>query len=170
MNLIIATDEKHGIAKNGDIPWNEPRDMQHFRETTDGGIVIMGGKTWNTLPKALRNRYNIVIRRQGYSFPAYDQKGLRFYAHNIEKAIEHAKETEKNSPYKGIWIIGGESIYHQFLKPNVIEKCFVTTIMGDYECDQFFNVEDYGFVEKSQFFLSDTMKVGIYDKQTSSTK
>jgi len=164
MNLIVATDEKNGIAKNGNIPWNSPRDMQHFKETTWGGIVIMGGKTWNTLPKALRNRYNIVIRRQGYSFPAFDEKGERFYCHDINSACTHAKYIEKNTPYQGIWVIGGESIYHQFLKLNMIEKCFVTKIQGDYECDQFFNVEDYGFTEKSQFFLSDTMKVGIYEK------
>jgi dihydrofolate reductase len=65
VKAILAHDEKYGVGKNGGLPWpHNPADMKWFRECTDGHIVIMGRKTWESLGnKKLPNRTNIVVTR-----------------------------------------------------------------------------------------------------------
>ena len=66
--MIVAVSENNVIGKNGDIPWDIPEDMKHFREKTTGHSVIMGRKTYESLPENYRplpNRRNIVLTRSG---------------------------------------------------------------------------------------------------------
>ena len=92
-NIILATDINGGIGLNNDIPWNFSKDMEFFRNITksnnifDKAIVIMGRKTWDSLPvKPLPNRINVVITRNEdasflKSFKKYDNT---FVCKNIE--------------------------------------------------------------------------------------
>lgn len=50
LTAIVAYDVNHGIGLKGSIPWKLPKDMEHFRKTTRSGVVIMGRKTWDSLP------------------------------------------------------------------------------------------------------------------------
>ena len=61
MNLIVAVDKDWGIGYDGELLEHIPEDMKHFRELTMDNIVIMGRKTWDSLPGVLRRRINIVI-------------------------------------------------------------------------------------------------------------
>lgn len=61
-SIIVAADINNGIGKNGKLPWNIPDDLRIFRTITTNSTVIMGRKTWESLPvKPLKNRHNIVI-------------------------------------------------------------------------------------------------------------
>ena len=60
--LIVAMDSNNGIGKNGCIPWHVPEDLVHFKQYTNGKTVVMGRKTWESLPvKPLPNRDNIFL-------------------------------------------------------------------------------------------------------------
>src|SRR5574343_394954 len=61
MKAIIAVEKNGGIGLNGYLPWKVNEDMQYFKKMTTGGTVIMGNRTWKSLPSRLKDRVNIVI-------------------------------------------------------------------------------------------------------------
>jgi dihydrofolate reductase len=143
--LIVAHDEKLGIGKDNKLPWHIKGDMKHFRDLTTAGmndnglesektnVVIMGRKTWESLPanyKPLPNRLNLVISRNtDYVLPANV-----LHSKNIEEALNILEQ--KN--HGNIFVIGGAAIYQMAIKMNVFNTLYVTEIAGEYNCDVFF--------------------------------
>lgn len=106
--LIAAMDNNRAIGKNNDIPWRGklPADMTHFINHTTGYTVVMGRKTWDSIPSKFRPlpaRVNIVLTRD-LSFTA---EGA-LITHTPEEAIALTKTAE-------LWICGGAEVYRQFL-------------------------------------------------------
>jgi dihydrofolate reductase len=106
MIVIIAAVAKNGVIGNHNaLPWHLPEDMQHFKALTTGHAVIMGRKTWESLPPRFRplpGRRNIVISRQAdYAAPGAE------VADSLENALKLA------STGASVFIIGGEQIYAQ---------------------------------------------------------
>ena len=98
--IIAAVGEKMELGKNGDLIWHLPEDLRRFKKLTMGGAVIMGRKTWESLPrKPLPGRLNIVVSRN----PDFSPDGA-VKASGLEEAIASAKGSEA-------YIIGGESVY-----------------------------------------------------------
>ncbi|HEY3459383.1 MAG TPA: dihydrofolate reductase, partial [Casimicrobiaceae bacterium] len=62
--LIVAVAANGVIGRNGTLPWRLPEDLRHFRKLTTGHAIIMGRRTWDSLPRALPDRQNIVVSRQ----------------------------------------------------------------------------------------------------------
>lgn len=138
--LIVATDEKYGIAKNNSIPWHCPRDMKHFKNTTSGHVVIMGRKTQETLFKPLKDRFNIVISKSKLE----NNKDLSticdggfLYCDSVETTNLICKII---SPNKECFVIGGSEIYNEYLNKALISEVIWTKIPGDYNCDKFFDI------------------------------
>lgn len=129
MRLIVAVDRHWAIGRRGQLLVNIPADKQFFRQVTTGKVVIMGRKTLESLPGGmpLPNRKNIVLSRD----PAYKVKGA-IVCHSVEEAL---REVEKTRP-EDIFVIGGESVYRQFL-PYCAEA-LVTWIDYAYEADTYF--------------------------------
>lgn len=63
ITFIWAEDEKHQIGLNGHLPWHLPQDMQHFKKLTKGHPIVMGRKTFDSLPKILPQRQHLVLSR-----------------------------------------------------------------------------------------------------------
>ena len=63
--MIFACDENGAIGKDGDLPWRQSTDLQHFKRTTLNKTVVMGRKTWESLAEPFPNRRNVVMTRQG---------------------------------------------------------------------------------------------------------
>ena len=105
--LIAAVSDDGYIGKNGKLPWHIPEDLKRFKELTKGHPVIMGRKTWESLPiKPLPERTNYVITRQA----GYVAEGA-IVVNSLEEAIKKAgKESDR------LFIIGGGSIYSQAMK------------------------------------------------------
>ncbi len=102
---IVAMAKDRAIGRNGSLPWRLPEDMAHFKATTMGHPIIMGRKTWESLPKRpLPGRRNIVISRN----IGYMAEGAEVFP-AIEDAIAACELTE--SPV----IIGGSQLYHSAL-------------------------------------------------------
>ena len=127
ISAIVAVDENFGIGFNGNLLEKIPEDMKYFKELTTNNIVIMGRKTWDSLPKKpLPNRTNIVITNQKRS----EENGAKFMT--LEDAMRYAIVNRPTD----VFIIGGGSIYKGFLP--ICDKVYLTKIMISHE-----NVDTY---------------------------
>ena len=142
-NIIVACDVNNGIAKEGEIPWHISSDLKYFKTmtshvTTVGlqNAVIMGRKTWESLPKKYRplpNRINIVLSRKSGLVDESSVVWLSSFA-----AVQ--RFVEGNPHIETAWIIGGENIYRQAFTKLPIKFIYKTTIAKKFKCDQFFSV------------------------------
>lgn len=129
MNMIVAADKKNGIGFRGKLLVTIPYDQQLFRRETLGKVVVMGRKTLESLPggRALEGRRNLVLTGD----LQYRSKGAEV-VHSVEEALK-ALEGE---PEENIYVIGGESIYRQFLPYT--DTIHMTKIDYSYEADTHF--------------------------------
>jgi dihydrofolate reductase len=125
LGLIFARARNGVIGKAGGLPWHLPEDMAHFKQVTMGFPVIMGRKTWESLPERFRplpGRINIVVTRQ----PGWKAPGATRAASLPEAIALCAGESQA-------WIIGGAEIYAQALELAQVVQ--VTLIDADFEGD-----------------------------------
>jgi dihydrofolate reductase len=131
INLIWAQAHNRVIGLNGTMPWHLPEDLAHFKRTTLGGPIIMGRKTWDSLPPQFRplpGRINIVVTRQK------DWRGIGAQSVNtLPKALLICKQI-KPIPEQ-VWVIGGAQIYAESLA--LAKRVVVTEIDADFEGDAF---------------------------------
>lgn len=148
--LIVAHAHNNVIGNKGLIPWDLPDDRQHFKELTLGGVVIMGRRTFDEIykkfGKGLPERETIVLSQS----QKYEGENYRTVA-SLQTAIELAK---KDFPNKDIFICGGESVYKEALKENLVEKMYITEIDMRVEGDAFFPAFD-----KDSFIIDEEQKV-----------
>ena len=105
IHLIWAQDLNGGIGKDGKLPWHISEDLQNFKKITNHSTIIMGRKTWDSLPlKPLPNRRNIVLSKTKHNL-------VETY-NSYEKCMKKLKKDN----IKKIFIIGGRSIYKLFFK------------------------------------------------------
>ena len=120
-NAIVAIDKQGRIGRNGKLPWSSPADMRHFASRTRYATVLMGRKTFDSLPKLLEFRHHVVLSR--YQYP--NQKDVVFVP-GIESAKTACERRGGN-----IWVIGGAEIYKQFLP--LCESIVVTHIQQSFD-------------------------------------
>ena len=106
---VVAMDQQHCIGKNNDLPWHISADLKHFKEITQGGVVVMGRKTLESMGRALPKRVNWVITRDtNWTFD-----GVKT-ASSIEEALEQAiPDVLASEKPESIFIIGGGEIFKQ---------------------------------------------------------
>jgi dihydrofolate reductase len=124
-SIIVAVGKNQGIGYKNKLIWELPDDMNFFKLKTLNNVVIMGRNTYLSLPKgALLNRKNIVITTKKISYPNC------IMANSIEDAINKSDSIKEN------FIIGGSSIYKQFLP--IVDNIYYTEV-NDYPiCDTWF--------------------------------
>ena len=96
IHLIWAQDENGGIGKNGQLPWHISEDLKNFKKITSNSTIIMGRKTWDSLPiKPLPNRENIVLSKSSHlnvqTYKSYKECLHELHIKNINKTIRRAK-------------------------------------------------------------------------------
>ena len=126
--LIAACARGGVIGVENRLPWHLPEDMKFFRETTRGKPVIMGRKTWESLPAAFRplpGRLNIVVSRN----PGFEAPGASVVA-SLPEALAAAGDAEI------AFVIGGAELYRQALP--LADRLVLTEIDQPYEGDAFF--------------------------------
>ena len=125
VSMIVAKGINNEIGKNNDLLWHLPSDLKFFKAVTMGKSIIMGRKTFQSLPKVLPGRKNIVISSDE-NFPAQGAVVVT----STEKALAES-ETEE------VFIIGGESIYRAFFP--LAQKLYITEVeFEDKDADVFF--------------------------------
>ena len=128
LSLIAAVARNRVIGNNNQLLWHLPEDMRYFRETTRGKPVIMGRKTWESLPDSFRplpGRLNIVVSHN----PAYEAPGATL-AGSLEEAVRKAGENVE------VFVIGGAELYRQALP--LAQRLYLTEIDQDFEGDVLF--------------------------------
>lgn len=129
MKMIVAADENLGIGYRGQLLVSIPLDQQRFRKETIGKVIVMGRKTLESLPQKqpLSQRVNVVMT----SDHTYRCKGA-VIVHDMEEALEVLAQYDSDDVY----IIGGESIYRQFLP--MVDTVYMTKIEYAYHADVYF--------------------------------
>ena len=142
---IVAMDEGRVIGKNGALPWHLPEDLAHFKSLTYGHVVVMGRKTWESLPPKFRplpGRVNIVVSRTP---AALDLPVGTYAAGSISDALDVAERVA--NPEQTIWIIGGAEVYAAALP--LCGELHLTRVHGTHEGDARLPRFEELFVEES---------------------
>ncbi|MCS5498917.1 dihydrofolate reductase [Cnuibacter physcomitrellae] len=123
IGLVWAQSREGVIGADGGIPWRIPEDMAHFREVTGSSVVVMGRRTWDSLPPRFRplpGRDNVVVTRDR----SWSAEGARV-AHSVDEALSGRQ--------RDVWVIGGGEIYREALpSADVLEVTEVdASVEGD---------------------------------------
>lgn len=164
IEAILAHDLQKGISLKNKIPWKSKKDMYFFKNTTINNIVIMGSKTFESLPNKLTNRLNIVLTNNPNKYNSKSDDDVIFMngfgldiINQINNNIsEYKKKYNFLSDTCKIFVIGGDDIYNQFIPfCNVI---WLTLIQSNYSCDKFFTVDldNLNCFTKKQTYYSDS--------------
>jgi dihydrofolate reductase len=142
ISIIVAVSEDLGIGKNNELLWHLSEDLRRFKKLTLGKTVIMGKKTWESLPKRpLPGRKNIVLtdvpgERIDYSVTAY----------SIEDALSKCEKGEE------VFVIGGGKVYRQFM--SIADRLYITHVHRKAEADIYFpdiDLKVWNVIEKEEF-------------------
>lgn len=149
ISIIVAIAKLNAIGQNNDLLAYIPNDLKRFKALTTGHIIIMGRKTFESLPNgALPNRRNIVLSRNA----ALELEGAEV-VHSVEAAIDLCKNEDE------VFVIGGATIYEAFLP--TANKLYLTLINQFYnDADTFFpeiNAEEWNQISRED--ISDDEKI-----------
>jgi dihydrofolate reductase len=141
------------IGLNGDIPWRLPEDLAYFRKVTAGKVLIMGRKTFFSLPKALKGRFHLVITRSSQDPQRVAQVREKLgpekgeLVASFDHAVLRAQDLVKQGPWpEEVMVLGGGEIYQQSLP--FLNRVYLSVIDQDFEGDTYFPpFEDQGFRE-----------------------
>lgn len=125
VNLIFARSRNGVIGAKGVMPWHLPEDLAHFKATTWGAPVLMGRKTWESIParfRPLAGRQNVVITRQH----GWQAQGASVTHSLSEALVSLADEAE-------VWVVGGAQIYAQ--AQTLAQRAVITEIDADFDGD-----------------------------------
>lgn len=143
--LIVAMDKNRAIGAQGGIPWKIPADMKNFAKLTTGHVVIMGRKTWESIPKRYRplpDRINIIVSKtlleSEQAEKLIESSENIVITRDIDTALMIAEDKYAG---KDVWFIGGEGIYREALERYLVDELYLTSVMSegaDYNADTYF--------------------------------
>ncbi|KAK2574742.1 hypothetical protein KPH14_013061, partial [Odynerus spinipes] len=187
IKLIVAHDAEYGIGRSGEMPWNVPCDMRYFRRVTSHvrdeskvNAVIMGRKTWMSLPaksRPLPDRLNIVLSRKfaPATRPSIDEvvksanelsngtwpvdirdleksRHMPLFFSSWEDCLSEL-QASKARLTESVWIIGGQDIFEFAMSKLLPDEIHVSIIDGTHDCDTFFpsiNMDVYRLVSVNE--------------------
>ena len=127
--LIAAVDKNRGIGKNNTLPWHLSADLKHFARVTKGGTVVMGRKTWGSLPekyRPLKERKNVVLSTDtNYQVPT----GVEL-VQSLDEALSKGEGE--------LFVIGGARLFEEAIHHPNCTKIILTEINSSFDCDAFF--------------------------------
>jgi dihydrofolate reductase len=116
INYILATDRSWSLGKNNDLIYLFQKDLKRFKELTSNKTIVMGSNTWLSLPNKLPNRKNVVLSSKSVNDCS---KQPDLILNNINDILELSKKEE-------VWIIGGASLYKEFL--SYVNTIYLTLV------------------------------------------
>lgn len=145
LSQIVAVAANNVIGKNNTLPWHLPEDLKFFRNKTKGKVMIMGRKTFDSLPHPLKGRYHLVISRQELSGSQISTEETPVeFVKSLELGLEKAKFLTANFPEKWpeeTFIVGGSEIFKNSFP--LCDRIYLTRIYHDVEGDVFYPDLDF---------------------------
>ena len=133
ISIIVAIAQNHAIGKDNQLLWHIPADLKRFKKLTTGHTIVMGKRTFYSLPlRPLPNRHSIVIT----DIEGEQIEGCTM-AYSINEAIEKMDSDKEN------FIIGGGSVYRQFLP--YAQQLYLTIVEKDFDADTFLEIDLSGW-------------------------
>lgn len=132
-SVVVSVDSQNGIGVKNGLLFRISQDLKHFKKLTLGHPIIMGRKTFESIGQVLPGRQHIIVTRD----PAYTTDYFNSDCHlatSIEQAISLAKTLDDHQ----VFIIGGGEIFSQAMKADLIDKIYLTKVVGDFHADTFF--------------------------------
>ena len=148
LTQIAAIGKNRELGKDNTLIWHFKEDMKFFREQTKGHIIVMGRKTFESLPGMLPKRHHIVISRSNPSLP----EGVEVFS-SIEDFINAYKDVDEE-----IFVIGGAQIYAQMLPYS--SRLLLTEIDKGYDADAFYPEFDSSLYQRT--ILTDITENGVH--------
>ncbi|MBE6062815.1 MAG: dihydrofolate reductase [Clostridium butyricum] len=145
LSLIVAIADNNVIGKNNKLIWHIPEDLKRFKTITSGHKMLMGRKTFESLPDVLPNREHIIITRNKNFSINSDKVSI---IHNLNNFINKYENSDEE-----IFVIGGAEIYKELLP--FCKKIYLTRIYNSFDGDTFFpeiNIKNYTVVYESEKF------------------
>jgi dihydrofolate reductase len=139
ISAIVAMARNYVIGKDNQLLWHLPNDLKRFRQITDGHTLIMGRKTFESLPKILPNRHHVVITKNPNYTVDSDQVTIVHSIGELRSLLDYKKD---------YFVIGGGMIYQTLLP--LCEKLYITQIQKDFQGDTLFpmlNLEEWEMIE-----------------------
>ena len=160
VSAIAAMAKNRVIGVDGDLPWTLPEDLQFFKNKTKGKIIIMGRKTFESLPKPLPNRLHVVItRNKDYVAP----EGVHVFT-DINKAMAFCR-TELGNWDEEVMVIGGGEIYRQTL--DFTDYIYLTEIDKEFAGDAKFPEfgDEFILAQKDERYEPMNYSFNLYKRQ-----
>ena len=130
---IVARGLNGEIGANNKLLWNIPEDLQFFKESTLGHVVLMGRNTVESLPTTLKNRITITVSSKNY--PLYGLSGEEQITWSLDDAHSHSEDLNSVK----IFIAGGSKLYNSTF--NIVDELWVTQVEKEYpEADTFYHI------------------------------
>lgn len=162
-NVIVGMCKNRGIGINNTLPWNIKEDLRLFSKLTKGdgnNAIIMGKNTWESLPKQpLPGRDNLILSTTLDINKNTPKNNCIKSFNNVEEILLFCRKQN----YQTIWIIGGEKIYTDFLRLDIISNIFVSYINKEYSCDKFFpelDEDKWSIIERKS--IENTQNIDLY--------
>lgn len=161
-SIIAAADQEMGIGVNNTLPWRLPGDLQYFSDVTTEAsegmrnAVIMGRKTWESLPekhRPLKGRLNVVLSRGTVNLPENV-----LLEHSLDEALQRVNDLDG---IEHIFVIGGANIYAQAIEHPQCEKIYLTEVLNTFACDAFFpsfSEDDFPLLSRSKKYNENALE------------
>lgn len=148
ISIIVAIAQNLAIGKDNELLWHIPEDLKRFKKLTTGHTMIMGKRTFESLPiRPLPNRRSIVITDvAGETIPGCEM------AYSIDEAVKLCDPDNEN------FIIGGGSVYRQFMP--IADRLYLTIVHKDFDADIFYpeiNYDEWIECERTDCEAIDTL-------------
>jgi dihydrofolate reductase len=154
LNLIVATDSVGLIGNKGELPWDLPEDLKYFKQTTEGHLVVMGRKTFQSIGKPLSNRINVIMTRNGKHDDLFFGRDTV-----VMSKLSQVRDLAKN---QDVFVIGGAQIYKMFYQ--YAKHLYITRIDGEFEGDTYFewDEDDWTLLEREKGIKDDKNPYDYY--------
>lgn len=153
--IIACINQKRVLGKDGKLLYTIKNDLSNFCRMTTNNVVIMGRKTFNSLPNGepLKDRINIVLTTDE-EFGVYQDYDNVYIVHSVKDVVELCEAFFSD---KELFVIGGETLYRQFMEENLVDEMRLTIVKDDADGDVFFpeyNEDDWYSYYKSMAQVS----------------
>lgn len=142
LSIIVARASNNAIGKDNDLLWHLSADLKRFKSITTGHSILMGRKTFESLPKVLPNRHHYILTRdKNFTVDSNDVTII----HSLDDCINKFKNCKEE-----VFVIGGGEIYN-LLYPHC-SKLYLTNVLKDFDADVFFpqiDLSEWDVIHKS---------------------